>query len=267
MATRIAPRGSLRRGLKVQGNVIGALIMRELHTRYGRDNIGYVWLILEPMMLATMIALLHQQTGGHFGNDVKPVPFALIGYCIFIMFRSIFGRAEGALEANLPLLYHKTVTIFDILLARALLEAAGCILSFMILMSLAVAMGLADLPARPLYVCLGVACMFFLAFGLSLVVCAFTFENRAMGRLVHPIAYIMLPLSGVFVMMQWVPAKFRPFFSVIPMSHIFEMLRYGWFVSAVPYFIDAWYLAGWIFGSTLFGLLAIAAVKRKIHMP
>ena len=131
----------------------------------------------------------------------------------------------------------------------------------------ALATGLAGLPARPLYVCLGIASMFLLAFGLSLVVCAFTYENRAMGRLVHPIAYIMLPLSGVFVMLQWVPAKFRPFFSAIPMSHIFEMLRYGWFTSAVPYYIDGWYLAGWIFGSTLIGLLAIAAVKRKIHMP
>ena len=45
-----------RRGLSVQLNVIGALLMRELHTRYGRENIGYIWLILEPLTLASVIA-------------------------------------------------------------------------------------------------------------------------------------------------------------------------------------------------------------------
>ena len=40
------------RGFSNQRKVIGALLMRELHTRYGRENVGYLWLILEPMMLA-----------------------------------------------------------------------------------------------------------------------------------------------------------------------------------------------------------------------
>ena len=51
-------RGQMREGLRIQARVIGALMMRELHTRYGRENIGYLWLILEPMFLATAVGLL-----------------------------------------------------------------------------------------------------------------------------------------------------------------------------------------------------------------
>src|ERR1700761_385380 len=113
-------RSSFRRGLAVQANVIGALIMRELHTRYGRENIGYLWMILEPSLLAIAVASLHQ--GGSHGAGLPPVPFAIGGYCNFMIFRSIVGRGETAIEANKPLLFHRSVTIFDMLASRALLE-------------------------------------------------------------------------------------------------------------------------------------------------
>ena len=37
--------------LRVQSNVVGALILRELHTRFGRENIGYLWIFAEPLLL------------------------------------------------------------------------------------------------------------------------------------------------------------------------------------------------------------------------
>ena len=49
--------------LGVQMNVIGALIMRELHTRFGRDNIGYLWVFAEPMLLAIAVAAMHAGNG------------------------------------------------------------------------------------------------------------------------------------------------------------------------------------------------------------
>src|SRR5688572_25308062 len=96
-----------RRGLGVMADVNGALIMRELHTRYGRDNIGYLWVVLEPLTLATAVAFLHAGQPTHFGSDIRPVPLSILGYTIFITFRAIVGRSEGALESNLPLLYHR----------------------------------------------------------------------------------------------------------------------------------------------------------------
>ena len=35
-------RGQMREGLRIQARVIGALMMRELHTRYGRENLSLI---------------------------------------------------------------------------------------------------------------------------------------------------------------------------------------------------------------------------------
>ena len=160
------PRATFLQALGVQARVLGALIMRELHTRYGRENVGYLWMFLEPMLLASVIGLLHYESGhGAYGGDIKPLPFAVIGYTTFILFRGIVNRAEGAIEANAPLLYHRSVTVFDIVLARALLEFAAIFSTFAIIMTLIIFLGLADLPARPLYFILGWVLMWLFCFG------------------------------------------------------------------------------------------------------
>lgn len=257
---------SLGTAARVQANVIGALLMRELHTRYGRENVGYLWVILEPLMLATMIALLHSQTPSHFGTDIKPVPLAILGYCLFIMFRSIVNRSEGALEANLPLMYHKNVTIFDILLSRAILEAAGTTLTMVLLMTLAVVLGMANLPERPLFFMLALLCMFVLSFGMSMIVCSLTYDRPSAGRFVHPISYILMPLSGAFFCFDWLPTKVQNVATWVPLVHIFELLRYGWFTGAKPDYIEPLYLTGWLLGSMLVGLLLITTVRARLHL-
>ena len=253
--------------LAVQRRVVGALVLRELHTRYGRENIGYLWLILEPLLLATAIALIHSRSPTHFGTDMKPVPFTVLGYCNFMMFRSMFNRSEGALEGNLTLLYHRQVTVLDVMLARGFLEAAGAIFALVLLMGVALATGMADLPERPALVVLGVVALFLLCLGLSFVVVSATHDNRAVGRLVHPLGYVMLPLSGCFVALQWLPPGVRRAFEWVPLTHVFELLRYGWFRSARPDFINGWYLAAWILGSLFIGLLALSTLRRRINMP
>jgi capsular polysaccharide transport system permease protein len=263
-ATRREP--TLGRGLRIQGNVIGALILRELHTRYGRENIGVIWLVLEPMLLAVAIALIHSRAPNHFGTDMKPVPFTLLGYCNFIMFRGIINRSEGALEANLTLLYHRTVTILDVVLSRALLEAAGTIFAFALLMGLAVATGMANPPERPFYLVVGILSLFALCLSWSTCVVAITHDRRAAGRLIHPITYIMLPLSGAFWAMQWLPRVLTDAFQWVPLVSIFELIRYGWFRSAEPTYVFPAYVAAWIVGPLLLGLLGLKVMRSRIHM-
>ncbi|WP_085809739.1 ABC transporter permease [Sphingomonas sp. TZW2008] len=257
----------LRQGFRVQRRVIGALIMRDLHTRYGRQNIGYLWLILEPLLLASAIGLLHSRSPNHFSGDIKPVPMALIGYCNFMTFRSMVSRSDGALESSLSLFYHRIIKPIDILVSRSLLEQAGTFTAFAILMGLAVATGIANPPERPLIYLVGVALMFLQSFALSLIVCGLTHERPAIGRLIHPMVYIMMPLSGAFFVMNALPGGLRDFFLKIPLAHIYEIMRYGWFKSARSEYIDGLYLGGWILGTLLIGLLLISTVRQRIHMP
>lgn len=270
MATRIdGSEASAHRpgALVVQGRVIGALILRELHTRYGRENIGYLWLILEPMLLASMIALIHSRAHRITGGDIEPIAMSIVGYCNFMTFRSIFGRAEGAIESNLPLLYHRTVKPWDILVARALLETAGTWLAFFILIGLAIATGFSNPPVRPAILLAGMVSMVLLSMGGAFVICGITHDNKALGRLVHPFTYIMMPLSGAFFAMDAMPGPIRDILLYNPLPHVFETLRHGWFRASKATYIDPVYLGCWILGLWLVGLLLLSVVRRRIHMP
>ncbi|MGZ0075252.1 ABC transporter permease (plasmid) [Sphingobium limneticum] len=253
------------RGLQVQGNVIGALLMRELHTRYGRENIGYLWIFLEPLSLASAVALLHAGHGLPHGG-IHPVPFAILGYALFIMFRGMVTRADGALESNMPLLYHRRVTIFDIMFARALLEAVGTIMAFGVLMSFVMVLGIADPPARLFDLIIGIALLFWISFAISLLICSWTHDNRLVARFVHPITYILMPLSGAFFQISWIPEPYRTWLTWFPLSTIFELLRYGQFHTAKNTYVDIPYLVGWCLLLTYGGLLSIKATRRHIHL-
>ena len=248
-------------GLRVQGNVVGALLMREIHT-----NGGYLWSFLEPLSLASMVALLHVAGGSSHGDTINPVPFAILGYTLFIMFRGMVTRADGALESNMPLLYHRRVTIFDMMFARALLEGAGTIVAFTVLMGFVIAIGAAAPPVRLLEFLVGVALMFWISFAISLLICAWTHDNRLVARFVHPICYILMPLSGAFYQLSWIPQPYRTWMSWFPLTTIFELLRYGQFRAAKDTYVDIPYVVGWCLLLTYAGLVSIRATRRRIHL-
>jgi len=261
------PARSFAVALKIQIRVIGALIMRELHTRYGRENVGYLWMFLEPMMLASVIGLLHYETGhSEYGGDIKPLPFGVIGYTTFILFRGIVNRAEGAIEANAPLLYHRSVTVLDMVLARALLEFASVFMTFAIIMTLLVFAGLADPPARPLSLMLGWVLMWWYCVAHSLLITPGTYERRTVGRFVHPYTYFMTGLSGAFYMMSWLPSGVREWAAWLPTTTIFETVRYGWFESAKDDYCYYGYVSAVCLVATWIGLILMRRTRDRIHL-
>ena len=42
--TKAGSEKSAYQQLTLQADVIGALVLRELHSRFGRNNVGYLWL-------------------------------------------------------------------------------------------------------------------------------------------------------------------------------------------------------------------------------
>ena len=51
----------------------------------------------------------------------------------------------------------------------------------------------------------------------------------------------MMPLSGAFFTMDMLPGPIRAGFLFVPLAHIFEILRYGWFYSATDEYFSVPY--------------------------
>jgi len=254
----------LTRGIATHLRVIGAVMMRELHTRYGRENIGYLWMVGEPLLLGSVIALLHSVQADH--GAINPLAMAVVGYTIFIIFRGIVSRADGALNGNMSLMYHDMITVFDIAFARSLLELAGTFISFLILTSLIISLGYVEFPVRPLVMLAGIAYVFFLSFGFAMIIIGGTYEKSTLERLVHPFTYFMIPLSGAFYQVEWVPEPYRTYLLYIPFPHMFELVRYGMFDAATLRYVNFTYMTGSVLVLNFLGLVALRSLKSRIQL-
>ena len=124
---------TLAKSWRIQRRTIWALILREMLTRYGRHNIGFLWLFVEPMLFTLGVTALWTATKSVHGSDLPIVAFAITGYSSVLLWRNMPGRCIGAIAPNLSLLYHRNVRPIDIYLSRLILEAAGVTMSFVFL--------------------------------------------------------------------------------------------------------------------------------------
>jgi capsular polysaccharide transport system permease protein len=253
-------------GLTIQANVVGALIMRELHTRFGRENIGYFWIFAEPMLLAAAVALLHSSQHLPLSGGIRPIPFAIGGYGLFIMFRSVVSRAETLLEANKPLLSHRQVTLFDMLFARSILELASTTFVLSALLFGAWLFDLADPVADIVKIGGAVGLLAWMSFGLAMLVTAGSHVSAAFGRLIHPILYLTMPLSGAFFAMEWLPSGIRDSLSWFPMVSIFELLKAGQFSEFTTTYVNLGYVSLWCIALTCLGMIALRAIRPSIAL-
>src|SRR5687768_17132883 len=79
-------------GWTISRRVIGALLLRELLTRYGRNNIGFLWLFVEPMIFTLIITALWSATRTIHGSSIPIVAFAVTGYSSLLLWRNMPGR-------------------------------------------------------------------------------------------------------------------------------------------------------------------------------
>lgn len=255
---------TLGRSLKIQGRVVFALVMREILTRYGRHNIGFLWLFVEPMIFTIGITILWNITGATHGSDLPITAFALTGYSSILLWRNMPGRCSLAITPNLSLMYHRNVKVIDIFLARILLEIAGNTASFFILMLTFYALGLVDLPNDVLGVLFGWVMIIWFGASLALIVGALSEKSELIEKLWHPVTYLMFPLSGAIFMVDWLSTEFQQAVLWLPMVHGVEILREGYFGRRVVAHYDIGYMACTCFGMTLIGLALVRDVGRKV---
>ena len=211
--------------------VIGALVLRELLTRYGRNNIGFLWLFVEPMLFVVIITAIWAATRTIHGSNIPIVAFALTGYSSMLLWRGMPGRCIGALKSNVALLFHRQVTILDVYLARILLEFVAVTASFVALGIAFYAMGWVPAPEDILQVLWGWLLLGWFGAGLGLTIGGLSEKFQVVGNLWGPFSYILIVFSGVAYLADALPPKMREVVLWLPMLNALEFLREGWFGS------------------------------------
>lgn len=254
------------RSLHIQIRVIGALLMREIITRYGRDNLGFLWLFVEPMIFTLGVTVLWTAAGLSHGSSMPIVAFALTGYSSVLLWRNMPNRCAMAIPPNMGLLYHHNVRVMDLFITRILLEFAGATISFTVLGTLFISMDWMDVPVDIVGVLYGWLLLTWFGAALALIIGALASQSETVERLWHPASYLLFPLSGAAFMVDWLPRKFQEFLLWLPMLNAVEVLRDGYFGSVIRTHFDIPYTIGVCVFMTLIGLVLVREAARRVEI-
>lgn len=245
----------------IQKRVIFALIMREIITRYGRHNIGFLWLFAEPMIFTLGVTALWTATKGIHGSSLPIIAFAITGYSSVLLWRNTPNRCSQAVSSNTGLLYHRNVKIIDLMLSRIILEVSGITISFVGLSIGFIAIGLMDLPADIFTMIIAWFLLVWFTIGLSFIIGYVSETSEVFDRLWHAITYLLFGLSGAGFLVDWLPPTMQKIVLLLPMVHGSEMLRHGYYGNTIITYESPTYLISSNLILTFLGLILL----RKLH--
>ena len=182
---------------RIQGRIVGALLLRELLTRFGRRNIGFLWLFLEPMLFTA--GVLGIWTIYHRASPFPLTAFCISGYGTVLLWRNTIGRCGNAVEPNRVLMHHRNVRVIDLFLARIILEIAGASISFLALMTLFTLLGSIAPPDDLAKMILAWALLAWFSASMALIVGPLATISEPFERFWHIFAYLFLPALGAFL--------------------------------------------------------------------
>ncbi|MBB2156298.1 ABC transporter permease [Gluconacetobacter diazotrophicus] len=249
---------------RVQMRVIGALMMRELHTRFGRENLGYLWIVGEPILFCAGVAVVWTAIRPAHEHGLPTTAIVVTGYVPLTMWRHCLGHSLHAFTANGSLLFHRQVTPLDLIFTRVSLEVMGSLIAGLIVAVGAIIMGFMKPPVDYGLLYLGLFFHALFCLGTGLLVASLSEMSEFLEKGVGIISYLSLPLSGAFSMVDWVSPRYRWILLLSPSVNDIEMVRGGQFGYSAHAHFNVLYNSCAIFIMILIGLSLTLRVRRYI---
>lgn len=250
------------RGSLTQLQVVYALLLRETRTRFGKNQLGYLWALLQPILWIGTFVAFHHAIGRLTPPGMSLVAFLTTGIVPFSLFRDPTQRCISAIESNRGLLFYPQVRPLDLVIARASLEVLTQLVVMLILLG-----GLAVWEGLPrvndlMETVLGLGLAAGLGASMGLVCCCLSVFSPQVERLFPTLLRAAFWFSAIFHPLASVPGPMRQLMLLNPVVHAIELTRDGWFQGYGARNIDPWYPAFWILGLSYFGLVLERMARR-----
>ena len=252
------------KSVALQVRVIVALMYRELNTRYGRENIGFLWVVGEPILFCGGVSVLWTVIRPPYDNGIPMTAFVISGYVPLTIWRHCVSRAVKAYNANGALLFHKQVTPTDIIVTRVILEVAGALAAGLIITLAAIWLGYMKPPVDVGLVYIGLAYQIAFSLASALLIASLSEMSEFVEKVIGVVMYLSLPFSGAFTMVAWLPKAFQQAVLYSPSVHSLEMIRAGEFGPAFETHYSYVYATYSIGIMILVGLILTSRVRKYI---
>ena len=217
----------LRHGLIVQGRVIGALVLREIHTINGNSRLGYLWVLIQSIFsIGVFWGVRHFMGAGQAPHGMNMALFLATGFGLWNIFSNGISRCMTAVEGNRALLTFPQVTELDVMIARIIVISATQIVTVAIIVGVALItmnepMILGDLSLLLLLL----VTVPMLGLGCGMILSSLAVFIPALTRVVPMILRILFFVSGVFFSVSVFSQSVGQILMINPILHAIELIR------------------------------------------
>jgi capsular polysaccharide transport system permease protein len=254
----------LWRGFLIQWRVVRALLIREIYSRFGRENIGFAWMVAEPLVFALPVLLMWRAIRARYEHGLLVMPFLWSGYLPLLLFRHLGGRILLFIRQNASLLYHRQVKILDIFIARSLLEIGSNLAALIVSFVVFYILGAIDVPRDLPMFYLGYFFMAWWAVSIALIIGALSERSDWVQQIWQPYSYTYMVYSGFFFLADWLPPAVRTVALYQPYTQAYEMIRAGVFGTTIRTYGDPVYTTCVLAVLTLLGLWLLRESSRHV---
>ncbi|WP_247714224.1 ABC transporter permease [Qipengyuania pacifica] len=215
-------------------------MIRELHTRFGRENIGFLWIMVEPLVFAGLVAIIWRFLKGPEEHGIGIIAFVVTGYIPITLFRHGVSRSVSIFVANSSLMYHRQVKIVDFVLARFVIELLGSMMAYVFIASILMLFSEFPIPSQPGMLVAGWALYSLFVLSLCLMIAPLSEMSEVLEKFMPVVTYIMIPFSGLFTMASWLTPSLREYLLWSPFVNAMEMMRKGIWGDQVTAYYNIW---------------------------
>jgi ABC-type polysaccharide/polyol phosphate export permease/predicted Zn-dependent protease len=263
-----SPPPSFSEALAAQGRSIGALVLRDIRSRYGESRLAFLWSLMEPFLHIGVLAIMFQFTmHGRPPLGDNFFFFYFTGVMPFLLISHLIMHVGHAVKAQRQLMQIPTVAPSDVVVAKFIVEHFTSAVIFLMFCGLFAVFGVDPLPVSIPHVFLAVLLTSMLGFGLGMF-CAALFEFGAMVEHVAGlIVRFLYFVSGIFYVPAAMPVDVRNIIAYNPFLHIIDCMRVGFFRSYSPEWMDIGYAAKCSLFALVVGMTAVTIMSRRMRSP
>jgi capsular polysaccharide transport system permease protein len=113
--------------LAINAAAIGAILLRDIKLRAGPYYTGFLMILLMPLVHLLIVVTAFRIFGRLAPQGTDQVVYFGVSILPFVIYTYLSRQVVISLTENRPLLYFNRAKVFDILLARVILEATGSV--------------------------------------------------------------------------------------------------------------------------------------------
>ena len=220
---------NVKRGLRIQINVLRALIYREFIGRASLVKFGYLGILIEPLGVMAIFLVIFTliRTRGGASDELGVLLFLITGIVIYTLFNAIAIRSMNSMDANSSLFFYRQVQPIDTVYSRTIVEVVIYSLVFIILVTIAFLIResfILDDFALLIVSFISIS-IFSMGIGIFLMIATFRYEwvKSVVQFLLRPLWF----MSGVFFSLNDLPQNIRPYLSWNPILQSIEIARHS----------------------------------------